>query len=492
MQLVVRVVCGERGSTFRVPVGDGQQSFKWLALVAAQRFGSESPKGKVRQRERKFPATNVANTNLVPMLCYTETCDFFHPDALLSDKLEDGAELTVEVAPRVLVRADGSPLKSRWQTIAFAVSPSSASRREQAIAEEDDAQHAKQVSLIAVEAEVLRVENKRKATHVRQLIQAQLPDADAAADSLSEDWFAMNKNGVLDVFIGDPEEQARIQTVFAVHYVQLDELFKAFAASGASLADARDLDAKEFEDFCKQANLMAVGPHGMSAVASCFAEAGGDFSHGHRSSQKKKRGAGPTKDMERPEFLNALLWFALYWASTDGKDVGGHGAPGGPAWAEAFAAVAGNASTKLETLLELRVVPLIHRKLPGALGKVALNTDAVLAKVYDVETDLRRVFASWCRTVDHELTVIEFVGIVDAAGLVGRAADSKVALTLKDARQTFAATQAEAGGQGQVLMSFGEFIEGAVRLGLTKWPSDDLALAERTDRALRALATCPV
>jgi hypothetical protein len=51
MQLVVSVVSGDRRSTFKVPVGDGRKSFKWLALVAAQRFGSESPKGKLRQRE---------------------------------------------------------------------------------------------------------------------------------------------------------------------------------------------------------------------------------------------------------------------------------------------------------------------------------------------------------------------------------------------------------------------------------------------------------
>ena len=35
MQLVVSVLSGDRTSTFRVPVGDGRKSFKWLALVAA-------------------------------------------------------------------------------------------------------------------------------------------------------------------------------------------------------------------------------------------------------------------------------------------------------------------------------------------------------------------------------------------------------------------------------------------------------------------------
>ena len=143
MQLVVRVESGDRTSTFKIQVGDGRKSFKWLALAAAQRFGSESPKGKLRQRERKFPCTNPANTNLVPSRCYTSDQDFFHPDALLVEQLQDGDHLTVEVAPRVYVDEAGSPVKSRWQTIAFAVSPSSSVKRDAAIAEEYDAQNAK-------------------------------------------------------------------------------------------------------------------------------------------------------------------------------------------------------------------------------------------------------------------------------------------------------------------------------------------------------------
>jgi predicted transcriptional regulator len=252
MQLVVRVESGDRTSTFKIQVGDGRKSFKWLALVAAQRFGSESPKGKLRQRERKFPCTNPANTNLVPSRCYTDTQDFFHPDALLVEQLQDGDQLTVEVAPRVFVDEAGSPVKSRWQTIAFAVSPSSSAKRDAAIAEEYDAQNAKKVAIKALEDEAERLENMRKADHVREIIADQLPDQDAVEEALSEDWFSMNKKRVLDALVEDPEEQGRIKDVLKQHYVQLDELFKTFAASGSSIADAQDLELSEFEDFCHQ------------------------------------------------------------------------------------------------------------------------------------------------------------------------------------------------------------------------------------------------
>jgi hypothetical protein len=41
-------------------------------------------------------------------------------------------------------------------------------------------------------------------------------------------------------------------------------------------------------------------------------------------------------------------------------------------------------------------------------------------------------------------------------------------------------------------MSFPEFVEAAVRIGLTKWPDSDLSLADRVDRALQALVCCPL
>ena len=126
-------------------------------------------------------------------------------------------------------------------------------------------------------------------------------------------------------------------------------------------------------------------------------------------------------------------------ASTDGSPEHGGGAPGSPAWAAEFATIK-NKAEKLEIMLEVRIAPLIARKLPGSQGKIALNTDSVLARVYDVEEDLRRLFDSRALSVKNELSVVEFVGIVDGAGLVGDG-DGKT-LTLRDARQTFAASAA--------------------------------------------------
>ena len=61
---------------------------------------------------------------------------------------------------------------------------------------------------------------------------------------------------------------------------------RRYAASGASLADAQELELSEFEDFCQQAGLATQGPHAAAVVNSCFSEASGDFSHSHRKAQK--------------------------------------------------------------------------------------------------------------------------------------------------------------------------------------------------------------
>ncbi|CAM9494467.1 unnamed protein product, partial [Heterosigma akashiwo] len=42
-----------QGTKFRIPVGEGEQSLRWLGLVAAQRYSASlMPKGRARAREQ--------------------------------------------------------------------------------------------------------------------------------------------------------------------------------------------------------------------------------------------------------------------------------------------------------------------------------------------------------------------------------------------------------------------------------------------------------
>ena len=64
MHLLVTVKCGQRESRFRIPCGNGQKTFKWLGLVSAARYSSESPKGSLRMRESR--QAQAAGTALIP------------------------------------------------------------------------------------------------------------------------------------------------------------------------------------------------------------------------------------------------------------------------------------------------------------------------------------------------------------------------------------------------------------------------------------------
>ena len=319
MHLLVTVKCGQRESRFRIPCGNGQKTFKWLGLVSAARYSSESPKGSLRMRESR--QAQAAGTALIPSNITTSDTSFFHPEALLGEQLEDGAEVCVALAPRVAVDAAGHPKTSRWSTIAFELSDPRKPFREQAMRDEYSAQEAKRTALEAMEADKRRGTMARKGSRLREVIKSQLPDRNAVHEAMHEDWFAMGKHRVLEALVADKQEQQKVKAVFTAHYVQLDELFKTYAASGSSIATAQEIEFNEFTEFVHNANLVAEGPGSQQVMHSCYNEANGDFSGGGRKSRggpNRKVSAvasfHETKHIERPAFFNALLWFALFWA----------------------------------------------------------------------------------------------------------------------------------------------------------------------------------
>ena len=216
MHLLVTVKCGQRESRFRIPCGNGQKTFKWLGLVSAARYSSESPKGSLRMRESR--QAQAAGTALIPSNITTSDTSFFHPEALLGEQLEDGAEVCVALAPRVAVDAAGHPKTSRWSTIAFELSDPRKPFREQAMRDEYSAQEAKRTALEAMEADKRRGTMARKGSRLREVIKSQLPDRNAVHEAMHEDWFAMGKHRVLEALVADKQEQQKVKAVFTAHY----------------------------------------------------------------------------------------------------------------------------------------------------------------------------------------------------------------------------------------------------------------------------------
>ena len=155
----VNVIYNSVTKQFTIPVGDGDKTWKWLALVSAQRFTLRSPHGRVRFREQR-PITSV-NCQLIPNELYTTsvrkdsegnveydkndcpivdvTNKFYHPDSLMSETggecLNGDQEVNVELINKVGVNEVGAPQFARWAFVAFNVSEEKKEMRAQMIHE---------------------------------------------------------------------------------------------------------------------------------------------------------------------------------------------------------------------------------------------------------------------------------------------------------------------------------------------------------------------
>ena len=101
MKLTVTVTFGKNEQTFDIPVGDGQKTVKWLATVASQRFSARAPHGRLRAREPLMAQPQASA--YMPSSVTTADSSFFHPEAMLAEKMHDGQKVTVALAPRIPV-----------------------------------------------------------------------------------------------------------------------------------------------------------------------------------------------------------------------------------------------------------------------------------------------------------------------------------------------------------------------------------------------------
>lgn len=124
MRVLVRCVFDESEELLDLSVGDGRKSFKWLGLVAAQRFaGLAKPQGRRRHREiRRNNDFCHTNAKLLPSRVCTDGSPFCHPDSLLCNEVADGDEVVVWLTDKMAVDSVGRPAVDRWMHIAFETS----------------------------------------------------------------------------------------------------------------------------------------------------------------------------------------------------------------------------------------------------------------------------------------------------------------------------------------------------------------------------------
>ncbi len=119
MKINVRVIFDKTSLTFEIPVGMGDKTFKWLGMVACNRFGASAPNGSLRRRD---PARRGMNDNAThqPTEMALPDGQIPHPNAFLYDFLNDGDEVKIHLVDNQdLSRVDGTPQNTKWTKIAF-------------------------------------------------------------------------------------------------------------------------------------------------------------------------------------------------------------------------------------------------------------------------------------------------------------------------------------------------------------------------------------
>ena len=111
----IKVHC--QGLAFDVPCGEGEQSMRWLGVVAAQRYSLMLPQGRTRLREQ---AHSKRGFYLPHNVSSRMDGDIVHPPhARINEILQDGAEVTVTLQNEVDVDELGAPVVSEWAAEAF-------------------------------------------------------------------------------------------------------------------------------------------------------------------------------------------------------------------------------------------------------------------------------------------------------------------------------------------------------------------------------------
>lgn len=160
-----------KATTIPIPVGDGDRSFKWLALAASEHLTLRS---STLPRSKHLATDLISKTHLRPRDVYTESTSFFHPEALLKDHLVDGDDITVD-----LYSSNGPSLDehhrlslSKWSRICFSIGDANADERERLIEEKT--------------AQLERERQRREHLELERRINWERPRLDCMASILEE------------------------------------------------------------------------------------------------------------------------------------------------------------------------------------------------------------------------------------------------------------------------------------------------------------------
>ena len=276
----VNVSYGRQTKQFSIPVGSGDKTWKWLALVSAQRFTLQCPHGVLRSREKRL--ITGTNVQLIPNELYTTSRKtngdgnvltdangkplteiankFYHPEHLICDSggecLNGDHEVNVELINKVGVNQVGAPQFARWAFVAFSVSQEKAEERAKMIhdAANEIEEHRLMLEQMAKEKELR--DAAMKIFEMKQKMKDQLQDESRNEELMLDEWGHMSKGTSLERVVPNMQEQVKIRKFFIENYEPFSEIFKHVAAVGADHGGTATISFMEFSSFLKESKIV--------------------------------------------------------------------------------------------------------------------------------------------------------------------------------------------------------------------------------------------
>ena len=193
MKLNVTVLIGNEEVDMKVPVGDGNNTIKWLALAVSQRYSHMLASGRVRCRDSNIFSTS-RKMSFLPGRVFSASTHLYPPDESINDHFHDNEGVRVELLSRVPVGGSGRADLSRWGDAAFLVSNHTRERQESALEEEYAMLEEEKEKRRRRVAQKREEEQTSKANFMREVIRSQLVDERKIAVELNDDITYVREN----------------------------------------------------------------------------------------------------------------------------------------------------------------------------------------------------------------------------------------------------------------------------------------------------------
>jgi hypothetical protein len=532
MKVVLLVKYGKRVDRIEILVGESKQNFRWLGHASATMYVLMNAHvvQEVRGRALIHGAVS-AITELLPVNIYSEMCTFYNPDAVLVDELQDGQEVMVDLVDRFEIDNDTQILLlTKWAFAAFRSGPEYEKEREKLVQgkinERDGCRRLRESQDIASRLE----RNRPRIAQMKHVLREQLFDETIVKKVALKEWDNIAASVILDKTVPREADQQVLRGLMIKHHPDVSALFKFFSSINSGGSTDR-VEYIEFNKFCIETKVFGDGDHS-AAILRIFVES-------QSTSERMGAGVNVHSEMKRHEFFISLVKVALYKFVTLEKRRIATLKRNGYETKYAHANVP-TAPQAFESLFAEYLKPAIDR-IGGLMVREYLGCDEVLLLLYDSLDALIPIFNHYAeigtagakddqKVGGEEKTLSKlaadgkqvapwglmslkgFARFVSDGSFVGAfdkssGLENESGLSATSIRQIFSASQhdwfenedeinfssqasALEGRRHQEMMSFAEFTEAVVRVGLTsndeiKGTSDD----EGLNRVIRAVST---